>query len=74
MYHSVCGMVHTTEPLLLIEKSSPFSGSSRFSLLLSECFFTICLMLYNLNNKNVLSVSLNKTFPSFLPYNVNRMC
>ena len=33
---------------------------------LSEWSFTICQTPYN--HKNVLSVSLNKTFPSFLPY------
>ena len=30
------GMVHTIEPLLLIRKSSPCSGGSRFPLSLSE--------------------------------------
>ena len=35
-----------------------------FPLLLSECSFTICLMPYNCKY-NVLSVSLNKTLPSF---------
>ena len=41
MYYPVCGMVHIKEPLLLIEKSSPFGGSG-FPLSLSECSFTIC--------------------------------
>ena len=56
--YPVCRMVHIKEPLLLIGKSSP-CGSNRFSLSLSEWSFTM---------NNVLSVSLNKTFPSFLPY------
>ena len=37
MYYPVYGMVHIKEPLLLIGKSS-LCGSSRFLLLLSECF------------------------------------
>ena len=32
----VCGMVHIKEPLLLITKSSPCSGGSRFPLYLKE--------------------------------------
>ena len=55
------------EPLLLIEKSSP-CGSSGLPLSLPEWSFTICLMSYN-RKLNVLSVSLNKTFPSFIPSN-----
>ena len=42
--------------LMLTEKSNPFSGSSRFPLLL---FFTICPMSYNCKY-NALSVLLNK--------------
>ena len=43
------GMMHIKDPLLLIEKNSPCSGSSsRFSLSLSEWSFTIlCPMPYN---------------------------
>ena len=63
MCYSVCGMVHIKEPLLLIEKSSPCGGSG-FPISLSEWSFTICLTPYN-RKKNVLSASLNKTFPSF---------
>ena len=48
MCYPVCGMVHIKEPLLLIGKSSP-CGGSRFLLLLSQWFFTICLMPYNHN-------------------------
>ena len=62
-YH-VCGMMHIKEPLLLIGKSSPCGGSG-FSFSLSEWFFTICLTPYN-RKYNVLSASLNKTFPFFL--------
>ena len=62
--YPVCGMVHIKEPLLLIEKSSPCSGSG-FPLSLFEWSFIICLTAYN-RKYNVLSASLNKTFPSFL--------
>ena len=64
MYYPVCGMMHIKEPLLLIGKSSPCSGSSRFPFSLSEWSFTVCPTPYN-RKKNVLSASLNKTFPSF---------
>ena len=53
MCYPLCGMVHIKEPLLLIEKSSPYGGSG-FPLSLSEWSFTICL-------------TLNKIFPSFIP-------
>ena len=66
MCYPVCGMVHIKEPLLPIGKSSP-CGSNRFPLSLSEWSFTICLMPYN-RKKNVLSASLNKTFPSTCLY------
>ena len=36
MCYTVCGMVHIKDPLLLIEKSSPSNGSSRFPLSLSS--------------------------------------
>ena len=66
MCHPVCGKMHIKEPLLLERgKSSPCGGSG-FSLSLSEWSFTICLTPYN-RKYNVLSASLNKTFPSFLP-------
>ena len=65
MCYPLCGMVHIKEPLLLIENSSP-CGSSGFLISLSEWSLTICLMPYN-RKSNVLSASLNKTFPSFLP-------
>ena len=60
---AICGMVHIKEPLLLIEKSSRSSGGSGFPLSLSEWSFIICTMAYNY--KNVVSASLNKTFPPF---------
>ena len=70
MCYSVCGMMHIKEPLLLIEKSSP-SGGSEFPLSLSEWSFTICVTPYN-RKQNVLSMSLNKTFPFFLnPVNIS---
>ena len=65
MCYLVCGMMHIKEPLLLIGKSSRCGGSG-FSLSLSEWSFTICMTPYN-RKKNVLSASLNKAFPSFLP-------
>ena len=63
MCYPVCGMVHIKEPLLLIGKSSIY-GSSGFPFSLSEWSLTICLTPYN-RKQNVLSASLNKTFPSF---------
>ena len=57
--YPVCWMVHIKLPLLLIGKSSLCGGSGfPFSL-------TICPTPYNCK-QNVLSASLNKTFPSFL--------
>ena len=64
MYYPVCGMVYIKDPLLLIGKGFPCSGGSKFPLLLYEWSFTICPTLYN-RIKNVLSVLLNKIFPSF---------
>ena len=61
MCYPVCGMVHIKEPLLLIGKSSPCGGSG-FPLSLSKWSFTICQTPYN-GKWNVLSTSLNKTFP-----------
>ena len=61
----VCGMVHIKEPLLLIGKSSICSDGSESPLSLSEWFFTICPPPYN-RKYNVLSASLNKTFPSHI--------
>ena len=69
MCYTVCGMVHIKEPLLLIEKSSPCGGSG-----LSEWSFIICPTPYN-RRSNVLSASLNKTFPSFYYHNtINYNC
>ena len=65
MYYPVCAMVHIKEPLLLIGMSNPCGGSG-VSLSLSEWSFTICPTPYN-RKLNVLSASLNKTFPSFTP-------
>ena len=42
-YNKDCGMVHIKDPLLLIEKSNPCSGSSRFPL--TE--WSICQMPYS---------------------------
>ena len=65
MYYPVCDMVYIKYPLLLIEKSSPCSISSRIPLSLYEWPFTICLTPYNYI-KNVFSLSLIKHFlPSF---------
>ena len=43
MCYPVCGMVHIKVPLLLIKKSSPCSGGSRFPL-------TIRMVLYHMPN------------------------
>ena len=64
----VCGMMHIKDPLLLIRKNS-LCGGSGFPLSLSEWSFSICLMPYN-PKLNVLSVPLNKTFLSFIPFAV----
>ena len=45
MYYPIFGMVHIKEPLLLIGRSNPCSGSW-FRLSQSEWFFTICLTPY----------------------------
>ena len=42
--YPVCGIMHIKEPLLLIRKNSPYGGSG-FPLSLSECSFTICVLL-----------------------------
>ena len=65
MCYPVYGMVHIKELLMLIGKNSP-CGGSRLPLSLFEWSFTICPLTYN-RKYNVLSASLNKTFPSFLP-------
>ena len=52
MCYPVCGMMHIKEPLLLIRKSSPCSGSG-FPLSLSEWSFTICPTPYNRKYKCV---------------------
>ena len=62
MCYPVCGMVPIKDPLLLIEKSSPCGGSG-IPLSLSDWSFTICPTPYD-RMKNMLSASLNKTFPS----------
>ena len=68
MCYHVCGMMHIKEPSLLIGKSSPCRGGSGFHLSLSVSSFTFLWSDAKINvNKNVLSVSLNKTFPSFIP-------
>ena len=59
-------MMHTKEPLLLNERVAHVVAAG-FPLSLSEWSFTICPTPYN-RKSNVLSASLNKIFPSFLPY------
>ena len=44
MCYPVCRMMLIKEPMLLIGNSTPCSGGSRFSFLLSGWSFTICLM------------------------------
>ena len=67
MCYPVSGMVQLKEPLWLLIGKSSLCGGSRFPLSLSEWSFTICSMPYNCE-LNVLSASLNKTFPSFLTF------
>ena len=64
MCYPICGMMHIKEPLLLIGTGSQCGGSG-FPLTLSEWSFTISLTPYN-RKQNVLSASLNKTFPYLL--------
>ena len=64
MCYVVCGMVHIKEPLLLIGKNNQ-CGSSGFPLSLSQwSLYHMSPTPYN-RKLNVLSVSLNKTFPPF---------
>ena len=62
MCYPVCVMMRIKEPMLIIKKSTVAHGNG-FPLLLSDWSFTICPMPYD-HKQNVLSVSLNKTFPS----------
>ena len=64
MYYPVCWMMHLNDPLLLLGKSSPCSGCSAFSFLLSEWFFTIRPVLLNG------SASFSKTIPSFRSFSL----
>ena len=67
MFYPVCGIVHIKQPLQLIEKSSPLAAAGFLSRYL-------CGPLPYNSKINVLSASLNKTFPSFLPvlFSLNR--
>ena len=65
MCYPVCGIMYIKEPLLLIGKN----GGSGFPLSLSERSFTICPTQYN-SKYNVLSASLNKTFPSEISHKI----
>ena len=65
MCYAVCVMMHIKEPLILIGKSSS-CGGSEFLVSLFKWSFTICLTPYD-RKLNVLTASLNKTFPSFVP-------
>ena len=64
MSYPVNWMVLIKDPLLLIEKSSPCSGGKGLPLSLSEWCFTICPTSYD-RKLNMLSISVNKIFPSF---------
>ena len=68
MCYPLYGMVHIKELLPLIGNSS-LCGGSGFPLSLSEWSFTIYPTPYN-RKYNVLSASLNKTFPSYLTADV----
>ena len=67
MCYRACGMIHIKDPLLLIGKSNPWTVGNSFPFLLIRWAVTIYWMLYN-HKLNVLRVSLNKTFPSFLNF------
>ena len=73
MCYPVCGMAPIKDPLLLIRKNSPLSGGSEFPL--SLWLFPYHFLMPCNHKWNVLSASLNKTFPSFLlnprpPYDI----
>ena len=63
MCYPVCGIVHMKEPLLLFGKSSP-CGTGFLSRYLNGPLPYV--RRHITVNKNVLSASLNKTFPSFI--------
>ena len=65
MYYPLCGMEHMNDLLLLTGKSSSCSGGNRFPLSLSVWPFTLSLTPNNCI-LNVLSVLLNKQFPSLI--------
>ena len=68
MCYPVCGMMHIKEPLLLI---SQCDGSGfPLSFYLSG---PLPYARHHITVNNMLSASLNKTFPSFLPYGVRHM-
>ena len=46
MCYPVCEVVDITDPLVLIRKSIPCSGSSRIPFSICEWFFTICMTPY----------------------------
>ena len=71
MCYPVCGMMHIKEPLLLIGKSSLCGDMSGFPL--SSVILYHMFDVYN-HIKNVLSTSLNKTFPSFLSFPAGVFC
>ena len=58
IYHFICRQEHIKDPLLLIVKSNPCGGSG----------FPLSLFVWrHITVNKLLSASLNKTFPSFLP-------
>ena len=69
MCYPVCGMMHIKEPLLLIQKSSPYVDSG-FPLSLSEWSFIICPTPYNRKIKCVECII--KSNISFLPLLINK--
>ena len=56
MCYLVCVIVHIQEPLLLIGKSSPCSGGSRFPLSLTEWSFTICSIKVELQKNSLIFI------------------
>ena len=66
-------LVHIKDPLLLIRKNSPWSGSSWFPLS-SKWSLTIIIFHTVYSIYNILIVSLNKTIPLFFSWNYRMGC
>ena len=63
--YPVCGMVHIKEPLVLVGKCIPCGSRGFLSRYVNGPLPYV--RRHITVNKNVMSASLNKTFPSFVP-------